>query len=87
MIDNQGSKAPLDESGVLGLLRHIHDHCRVSAQTVREIASATPTLDTSDIGYKVPVDPAGRNDLLMRIAMSMQARGWRIANWRRKFAA
>ncbi|WP_099827142.1 DUF5906 domain-containing protein [Oceaniglobus indicus] len=76
VIDDDGSKTPLDESGVLGLLQHIHAHCRVSAQTVSEIANATPTLDTSDIGYKVPVDPAGRNDLLMRIAMSMQARGW-----------
>jgi len=76
LIDDEGSKMPLDESGVAGLLRHIYDHCRVSAQVVSEIAKATPTLDTSDIGYKVPDNPAGRNDLLMRIAMSMQARGW-----------
>ena len=76
LIDGDGCKMPLDESGVLGLFEHIDEHCRVTAQMVKDIADATPTLDTSDIGYKVPDNPAGRNDLLMRVAMSMQARGW-----------
>ena len=32
--------------------------------------------DNNGMGYRVPSDPAGRNDLLFRIAASMQARGW-----------
>lgn len=76
MIDHEGYKVPFDETGVLGMLAHIDQHCRVSAETVKEIANAVPTLDASDIGYKVPHNPAGRNDLLMRVAMSMQSRGW-----------
>ncbi len=35
-----------------------------------------PTLDTSDIGYRVPPDAAGRDDFLLRVVASMQARGW-----------
>lgn len=76
VIDDDGSKLPLYESSVVGLLRHIYDHCRVSARVISDIAKSKPTLDTSDIGYQVPRDPAGRNDLLLRLAASMQARGW-----------
>lgn len=76
LLDHEGCKLPFDESGALGLFDHIDKHCRVSASVVREITEATPTLDASDIGYRVPHDPKGRNDLLLRIAMSMQSRGW-----------
>ncbi|GAA6192891.1 DUF5906 domain-containing protein [Phaeobacter sp. NW0010-22] len=76
VIDDEGGKLPLDEASVSDLLSHLVDHCRVSAKVISDIVNATPTLDTSDIGYKVPDNPAGRNDLLMRVAMSMQARGW-----------
>jgi len=74
--DTDNWRAVIDEQSLDGILKHIDEHCRLSAQVVSEIANATPTLDASDIGYKVPHNPAGRNDLLMRIAMSMQARGW-----------
>jgi Family of unknown function (DUF5906) len=76
LIDDEGSRMPLDEAGLLGLLDHIDKHCRVSAQVVSEITNATPTLDASDIGYRIPDNPVGRNDLLLRVAMSMQSRGW-----------
>jgi hypothetical protein len=72
----QITKFSLDETGKLEILKHIDDHCRVDAATVRQIVAEKPTLDSSEIGYKVPDNPAGRNDLLMRIAMSMQSRGW-----------
>lgn len=72
----QITKFSLDETGKLEILKHIDDHCRVDAATVRQIVAEKPTLDSSEIGYKVPDNPAGRNDLLMRIAASMQARGW-----------
>lgn len=58
------------------IIEHIHEQCRLYHVTVEQIAKETPTLDHSDMGYKVPHDPAGRNELLMRIGMSMQARGW-----------
>ncbi len=76
IIDNQGMKATMDEVSVLGLLAHIDQHCRVNSAMLRQIADERPTLDSSEIGYKVPDNPAGRNDLLMRIAASMQSRGW-----------
>lgn len=66
----------LDESDQIEILKHIDTNCRVDAATVKRILAETPTLDSSEIGYKVPDNPAGRNDLLMRIAVSMQARGW-----------
>ncbi|SFN49904.1 hypothetical protein SAMN04487859_103241 [Roseovarius lutimaris] len=76
LMDDEGIKGAFDEISVLELLEHIDQHCRLSAEMIADIVNATPTLDTSDIGYKVPDNPAGRNDLLMRVAMSMQARGW-----------
>lgn len=57
-------------------LTHIDAHCRIDAETMAQMSTETPTLDPSDIGYKVPDNPAGRNDLLMRLAASMQTRGW-----------
>ncbi|ABV93649.1 hypothetical protein Dshi_1907 [Dinoroseobacter shibae DFL 12 = DSM 16493] len=66
----------IDEADKSVILDMIENGCRVSASTVEEIAREQPTLDHSDMGYKVPDNPAGRNDLLMRIAMSMQSRGW-----------
>jgi len=75
-IDEGGVKWAVDEMSAASILTHIDDHCRIDANVVSEIADQQPVLDSSDIGYKVPDDPAGRNDLLMRIAMSMQARGW-----------
>jgi len=76
LIDDKGIKAAFDEIGLLTLLQHIDDKCRLSAKVLRDIADELPTLDASEIGYRVPDNPAGRNDLLMRVAMSMQARGW-----------
>lgn len=75
-ISDEGIANAFDEHSMRSMLEFIDTRCRVSAQVVSEIANATPTLDASDIGYRVPDDPAGRNDLLMRIAMSMQSRGW-----------
>lgn len=66
----------IDEADKSVLLDMIENGCRVSASKVEEIAREQPTLDHSDMGYRVPDNPAGRNDLLMRIAMSMQSRGW-----------
>lgn len=66
----------LDEMSLPSILAHIDTHCRIDHRVVNEIADQQPVLDASDIGYRVPANPAGRNDLLMRIAMSMQARGW-----------
>lgn len=48
----------------------------IDAVTMTQISEEAPTLDTSDIGYRVPDNPAGRNDLLLRVAASMQSRGW-----------
>lgn len=76
LIDGDGFKKAIDDSEPAGILSHIDEHCRIDAATLRDIADAQPILDTSDIGYKVPENPAGRNDLLMRIAASMQTRGW-----------
>lgn len=76
VIDPEGMKTPFDEIGVLGMFNHLDQHCRLNASVVGQIAEQQPVLDASEIGYKVPDNPAGRNDLLMRIAMSMQARGW-----------
>jgi len=77
LIDESASpKWALDEMSALSILSHIDEHCRVDAATMAAITNEQPTLDTSDIGYKIPDDPAGRNDLLMRIAASMQTRGW-----------
>lgn len=76
VIDDGGIKFAIDEHSPLSILRHIDERCRVDASLVRQIVNETPTLDSSEIGYKVPDNPAGRNDLLMRIAMSMQSRGW-----------
>lgn len=66
----------IDEADKAVILDMIENGCRVSASTVEETAREQPTLDHSDMGYHVPDNPAGRNDLLMRIAASMQARGW-----------
>ncbi len=76
LIDHESMKGALDEISTSMLLDHIDKHCRTPTQIVTDIVNATPALDTSEIGYKVPDNPAGRNDLLMRVAMSMQARGW-----------
>lgn len=76
VIDDTGVKFALDEHSPVSILKHIDERCRVDAALVKQIISETPTLDSSEIGYKVPDNPAGRNDLLMRIAMSMQSRGW-----------
>lgn len=76
VIDDNGVKFALDEHSPVSILKHIDERCRVDASLVKQIISQTPTLDSSEIGYKVPDNPAGRNDLLMRIAMSMQSRGW-----------
>ncbi|MCE8518439.1 hypothetical protein KBY31_17100 [Ruegeria pomeroyi] len=75
-IDHEGVKWALDEMGVYDILSHIDANCRVNTETIKAQANEQPVLDTSDIGYRIPDDPAGRNDLLMRIAASMQARGW-----------
>ncbi|MEO0344124.1 MAG: DUF5906 domain-containing protein [Pseudomonadota bacterium] len=71
---NSGSYA--DDADLLGVLRFIDEKCRIDATLLADMAKADPVMDDSDLGYKVPVDPAGRNDLLMRIARSMQSRGW-----------
>lgn len=76
LIDERGVKWAVDEMSGTSILTHIDDHCRIDANVVSEIAEQQTVLDSSDIGYQVPDDPAGRNDLLMRIAMSMQVRGW-----------
>lgn len=76
LIDDGGIRFAIDEHSPLSILRHIDERCRVDASLVKQIVNETPTLDSSEIGYKIPDNPAGRNDLLMRIAMSMQARGW-----------
>lgn len=76
VIDGNGIKAAPDEMSVHALLRYIDDNCRLRASTVASYADETPTMDASEIGYRIPDNPAGRNDLLMRIGMSMQSRGW-----------
>ena len=77
LIDRGGQNAfKHDDLSPIVALRHIDAHCRVDAATLIEIVGETPSMDGSDIGYRVPKDPKGRNDLLMRIAMSMQSRGW-----------
>jgi YD repeat-containing protein len=77
LIDRGGQHAfQYDDQSPLVAMRHIDAHCRVDAAALTEIVGETPSMDGSDIGYRVPKDPKGRNDLLMRIAMSMQARGW-----------
>lgn len=77
VINDEGVQYALDDVQTPDdIMRHIDERCRVDHSTVEQIAKETPTLDHSDMGYKVPHDPAGRNDLLMRIGMSMQARGW-----------
>ena len=76
LIDDESKKRALDEHGHMAMLSHITEKCRVSASVMTQIADETPTLDTSDIGYRVPDNPAGRNDLLLRVAASMQSRGW-----------
>lgn len=65
-----------DDTTHSDVLKRIDAHGRIDAETMAQISAETPTLDTSDIGYRVPENPAGRNDLLMRIAASMQTRGW-----------
>lgn len=65
-----------DDTAHSEVLERINTYGRIDADTMVQISAETPTLDTSDIGYRVPDDPAGRNDLLMRIAASMQTRGW-----------
>lgn len=53
------------------------DACgKIDADTMAQLSAETPTLDTSYIGYRIPDNPAGRNDLLMRVARSMQSCGW-----------
>lgn len=76
LIDNEQIQLAHDETLLLLILTHIDTKCRADAETLTQIANATPIMDGSDLGYKVPNNPAGRNELLMRIAMSMQARGW-----------
>ena len=77
LIDRGGQNAfKCDDLSGIVALRHIDARCRVDAATLVEIVGETPSMDGSDIGYRVPKDPKGRNDLLMRIAMSMQSRGW-----------
>lgn len=76
LIDGDGFKKAIDDKEPAGILSHIDENCRIDGQAMRDIADAQPTLDTSDIGYKVPDNPAGRNDLLLRVAASMQVRGW-----------
>lgn len=66
----------LDEADRSVILDAIDKCCRVPSAVVEQIAKEQPTLDHSDMGYRVPDNPAGRNDLLMRIAMSMLQRGW-----------
>lgn len=65
-----------DQEDTREFLKYIDANCRLSADLMRDMVDAGPVLDRSDIGYRIPDDPAGRNDLLMRIARSMQARGW-----------
>ncbi len=77
LIDESASpKWALDEMSAASILSHIDEHCRVDAATMIAITNEQPTLDTSDIGYKVPDSPAGRNNLLLSVAASMQSRGW-----------
>ncbi len=77
LIDRGGQNAfKCDDLAPIVALRHIDARCRVDAATMEAIVGETPSLDGSDIGYRVPPNPAGRNDLLMRISRSMQARGW-----------
>lgn len=76
LIDADGFKGQGDGGDAGVLLAHIDQHCRINADTLKQIANEQPVLDHSDMGYKTPHDAPGRNDLLMRIAMSMQARGW-----------
>lgn len=75
-VTHEGVRWALDDMPLPDLLDSINRHCRTDAETLTQIAKEQPVLDTSEIGYRVPHNPAGRNDLLMRIAMSMQARGW-----------
>ncbi|MEP6066071.1 MAG: hypothetical protein ABJ246_09560 [Paracoccaceae bacterium] len=75
-IDGEGSKFTLDHENAWALLKHFDEECRVDSKLITEMVNADPVIEASDIGYKVPDDPAGRDDLLMRTARSMQARGW-----------
>ncbi len=75
-IDESGAKHSWDHEDALSLIIHFDENCRIDKQLLIDMASAEPDIDASDIGYRVPDDPAGRDDLLMRIARSMQARGW-----------
>jgi len=65
-----------DDTPHSDVLRRIEAFGSIDADTMTQISEEAPTLDTSDIGYRVPENPAGRNDLLLRIAASMQSRGW-----------
>ena len=65
-----------DDTPHSDVLRHIEAVGSIDANTMTQISEEAPTLDTSDIGYRVPDNPAGRNDLLLRVAASMQSRGW-----------
>lgn len=77
MVDGaDGHVFAYDETSRLNTLKVIEERGRMQSGVMLAVANAQPETDTSDIGYKVPDDPAGRNDLLMRIARSMQARGW-----------
>lgn len=76
LIGADGLAVPNDLSSVEGVLRFIDEHCRIPPEVMESTAGEQPVLDSSDLGYRIPPDPKGRNDLLMRIGMSMQARGW-----------
>lgn len=75
-VSSEGVRWALDDHSAFAILDYIDRNCRIPASVLEQIAAEQPVLDTSDIGYRVPDNPSGRNDLLMRIGMSMQARGW-----------
>lgn len=59
------------------MFRLIHEHCRVSRDFIQQaLKNRQVVVDTQSAGYRVPEDAPGRQELLWRIACSMQARGW-----------
>ncbi|PZQ96717.1 MAG: hypothetical protein DI533_14090 [Cereibacter sphaeroides] len=76
LISPEGHASPNDMTSIHAILEFIDGRCRIPPEMMTAAAQEQPVLDASDLGYRIPSGPIGRNDLLMRIARSMQARGW-----------
>jgi len=66
----------LDTALTGDVLEAVESGCIIDSGVLEEIAAAAPDIDESDLGYRVPKVSLGRNDCLMKISRSMQARGW-----------